>query len=160
MAALSTKYVSEYVSSLDLSTHARTVALFGGSNGIGEGVARKLASLGCRIIILGRDEINVDNMKREAKAMKPRGEMAEISFIKVDLLTESGMKDAVKKLKEEVGLHALDCTMLFQNGRPTGKVELTSDGILRMLIHDPYLRHEKGYAVQSLSRFVIFSLTR
>ena len=80
------KYATDYVSNLDLSGPRRTVAVFGGTNGLGEAIVLRLGSLGCRVIIFGRDDVNAGKIKEEIKKLKPRGDVADVSFIKCDLM--------------------------------------------------------------------------
>ena len=82
---LNAAHATAYISQLDLSAPSRIVAVFGGANGIGEGAVRRLGSLGCRVVILGRDQVNAGKIRDDVKDMKPRGDVAEISFIKCDL---------------------------------------------------------------------------
>ncbi|ORX36097.1 hypothetical protein BD324DRAFT_630149 [Kockovaella imperatae] len=133
--------ITKYVDSLDLS--ASIGAVVGGTNGIGAGVARKLASLGCRVIVLGRDESSAERLGREIKVLKPRGDVGHIEFIQCDLRTVEGMNCAVRDLRAVIGKTRLDCLFLSQQGMPTGKIELTSDGI------------DSIFAVQTLSRFFL-----
>lgn len=72
--------------SVSLAGQNKTAVVVGGTLGIGAGVARLLAKIGCsRIIIFGRNETRGAEMLEVLKKLAPRGSKIDATFVKGDL---------------------------------------------------------------------------
>ncbi|KAJ6516656.1 hypothetical protein C8R47DRAFT_1087945 [Mycena vitilis] len=128
----------------------KTAVVVGGTLGIGAGVARLLAKIGCaRIIILGRNETRGKALLDVLKKLAPKESDIRVEFVKGDLSDSMGMNDASKKLHEAAGDAGIDYLVLTQNGTPAGhNMKDNADG------------HDTAFAVQAVSRFALtFLLT-
>jgi NAD(P)-dependent dehydrogenase (short-subunit alcohol dehydrogenase family) len=64
----------------------KTAVVVGGTLGIGAGVARLLAKIGCsRVFILGRDETRGQGLLEVLKKLAPNDGQIVVEFIKGDL---------------------------------------------------------------------------
>jgi len=129
------------MSTEDLS--GKTAVCVGGSQGIGAGIAVEFARRNASVIIVGRQE---DLMKKVVEELRKasRSDNGKIfDYIKADVSTVAGMKDAVKQIGSKVGTRGIDYLVQTQGGPPNGLLKLTSEGM------------DFHFAVQTLSRFAI-----
>jgi NAD(P)-dependent dehydrogenase (short-subunit alcohol dehydrogenase family) len=90
----------------------------GGSRGIGESVARKLAKLGCNVVISARSE---DALKKIAEDIKSNG--GEASYVVCDAGKEDSIKSAIEFTEKTYG--RLD--LVFSNAGWEGPIGQTFD---------------------------------
>ncbi|KAJ7714794.1 hypothetical protein B0H16DRAFT_513855 [Mycena metata] len=122
----------------------KTAVVVGGTLGIGAAVARLLAKLGCkRIIILGRDENRGTAMLETMKKLAPADSRLEVAFVWGDLSDTKGMRAAALALREAAGPAGIDYLIMTQNGVPKGFLVPNADG------------HDTGFAIQALSRVAL-----
>lgn len=117
----------------------RIALVTGGTDGIGKDIARGLASLGARVIVVGRD---LAKGGRAAREIADSSGNPAIEFVPADL---SRMHEA-RRLAEVIGsrypaLHYL----VHCAGMVAGRREMTAEGI------------ESNFAVNYLSRFALTS---
>ncbi|KAF8177298.1 hypothetical protein K438DRAFT_2022271 [Mycena galopus ATCC 62051] len=121
----------------------KTAVVVGGTRGIGGGVARLLARIGCsRIIILGRSESQGKETVEILKNLAPKGSNVVAEFVKGDLSDKKGMNAAVTAIQEVAGDAGIDYLILCQNGTPPGlDIKENAEG------------HDVAFAIQGISRF-------
>ncbi|KAF7364388.1 NAD(P)-binding protein [Mycena sanguinolenta] len=131
--------------SVSLVGQNKTAVVVGGTLGIGAGVARLLAKLGCsRIIIVGRNETRGKAGLETMKKLAPKGSNIVVEFVKADLSDSKGMKNAATAIQEAAGDGGIDYLVMTQNGTPAGhNVKYNADG------------HDIAFAVQAISRFAL-----
>ncbi|WVW79177.1 hypothetical protein I302_101143 [Kwoniella bestiolae CBS 10118] len=105
----------------------KTAVVIGATTGIGAAVARKLASAGCkRVIILGRNrgraEVVIGRMKELSEGR------IDASFVNGDISHVRGIKDAFGSVRSALGEDQVDYLVMCQNGPPTGTINLNEDG--------------------------------
>ncbi|KAJ7168964.1 hypothetical protein C8R46DRAFT_1350424 [Mycena filopes] len=122
----------------------RTAVVVGGTLGIGAAVARLLAKLGCkRIIISGRDEKRGKAMLETMKTLAPADSRLEVAFVRGDLGDNRGMRAAASAIVEAAGPAGIDYLIMTQNGVPKGYLVPNADG------------HDTSFAIQALSRVTL-----
>ncbi|KAJ7476357.1 hypothetical protein B0H11DRAFT_2281706 [Mycena galericulata] len=124
----------------------KTAVVVGGTLGMGAAIARLLAKIGCRrIIILGRSATRGAEMLELLKNLaSSKDNEIQVEFVQGDLTEVKGMRESAAALQEAAGPATIDYLVMCQSGRPTGRLDkLTADGLCPIL------------AVQSISRFVI-----
>ncbi|KAJ7806547.1 hypothetical protein B0H14DRAFT_2821843 [Mycena olivaceomarginata] len=123
----------------------KTAVVVGGTLGIGGGVARLLAKLGCsRIIILGRNETRGKAMLEVMKNLAPKDSKIVVEFVKGDLSDKKGMRDAATSLQEAAGDAGINFLVMTQNGTPAGlNTKYNTEG------------HDIAFAIQGVSRFAL-----
>ncbi|KAJ6564072.1 hypothetical protein B0H19DRAFT_991160 [Mycena capillaripes] len=128
----------------------KTAVVVGGTLGIGAGVARLLAKIGCsRVIILGRNETRGKAVLEVLKKLAPKENKIVVEFVKGDLSDSKGMRAAATALQQVVSDGGIDYLVMSQNGTPAGhNMKDNADG------------HDTAFAVQGISRFALaFLLT-
>ncbi|XP_071803023.1 3-oxoacyl-[acyl-carrier-protein] reductase FabG-like [Asterias amurensis] len=79
--------------------NGKVAVVTGASSGIGAGIARHLATLGCSVVLVGRND---DNLRLVQTACEDRGLDADkILIVKADLTLERDVKELVKKTIEK-----------------------------------------------------------
>ncbi|KAF7341150.1 NAD(P)-binding protein [Mycena venus] len=134
---------------VSLAGQNKTAAVVGGTRGIGGGVARLLAKIGCsRIIILGRNEKQGKETVEVLKRLAPKGSNIAAEFIQGDLSDNKGI-NAVATSLQEIGDTGIDYLILCQNGSPAGlNIKDNDDG------------HDTAFAIQCISRVALaYTLT-
>ncbi|KAJ7628849.1 hypothetical protein FB45DRAFT_1080216 [Roridomyces roridus] len=127
-----------------LTGQNKIAVIVGGTSGIGAAVARLLAKLGCRrVVISGRSEARAERVLKLLKDLAPEDSEIEVVFVKSDVLESKGMRAAAEGIREAVGDAGIDYLVMTQNGPPTGLIEETADGC------------ERGFAIQAVSRFAL-----
>ncbi|KAJ7155110.1 hypothetical protein C8R46DRAFT_1196650 [Mycena filopes] len=127
---------------VSLTGQNKTAVVVGGTLGIGAGVARLLAKLGCsRVVIVGRDEIRGTAMLATLKHLAPSGSKIAVDFIKADVSDKKGIRAAAEAIQHTVGDAGIDYLVMTQNGVPKGAMVPNADGI------------DTPFAIQCLSRF-------
>ncbi|KAF7352231.1 NAD(P)-binding protein [Mycena venus] len=123
----------------------KTAIVVGGTLGIGAGVARLLARLGCsRIIIVGRNETRGKAVLEVLKELAPKESRIVVEFIKGDLSDSKGMREVASSLQKAAGDAGIDYLIMSQNGTPAGlNTKYNADG------------HDTAFAVQAISRFAL-----
>ncbi|KAJ7935842.1 hypothetical protein B0H13DRAFT_2304336 [Mycena leptocephala] len=121
----------------------KTAVVVGGTLGIGAGVARLLAKIGCsRVFILGRDETRGQGLLEVLKKLAPNDGQIVVEFIKGDLSDSKGIRAAAKSLQRAAGDAGIDYLIMSQNGKPAAhNIRENADG------------HDTAFAVQCISRF-------
>ncbi|KAJ7232159.1 hypothetical protein B0H12DRAFT_1328137 [Mycena haematopus] len=110
----------------------KIAVIVGGTRGIGGGVARLLAKIGCsRIVILGRSEKQGQETVEVLKQLAPEGSGFVAEFVRGDLSDNKGIR-AVATSLQQVGAH-------------TG-----IDYLVRISI-----KHDTAFAIQCISRVAI-----
>ncbi|KAJ7507040.1 hypothetical protein B0H11DRAFT_1849552 [Mycena galericulata] len=123
----------------------KTAVVVGGTLGMGAAVARLLAKIGCRrIIIFGRNATRGAEMLENLKKLAPKGSEIQVEFVKGDLADTKGMRASALALQEAAGPASIDYLVMCQSGVPNGHLDqLNADGLCPVL------------AVQAISRFTI-----
>ncbi|KAJ6496409.1 hypothetical protein C8R45DRAFT_1211973 [Mycena sanguinolenta] len=123
----------------------KTAVVVGGTLGIGAGVARLLAKLGCtRVIIVGRNETRGKAGLETMRKLAPKNCNIVVEFVKADLSDSTGMKNAAIAIQKAAGDNGIDYLVMTQNGTPAGRnVKWNADG------------HDIAFAVQAISRFAL-----
>ncbi|KAJ6534154.1 hypothetical protein B0H19DRAFT_1323623 [Mycena capillaripes] len=123
----------------------KTAVVVGGTLGIGAGIARLLAKIGCsRVIILGRNETRGKAALEVLKTLAPKESKIVLEFVKGDLSDSKGMRTAATALQQVVGDGGIDYLVMSQNGTPAGhNIKDNADG------------HDTAFAVQGISRFAL-----
>ncbi|KAJ6536428.1 hypothetical protein DFH09DRAFT_1178992 [Mycena vulgaris] len=135
---------TQAIEHISLAGQNKTAVVVGGTLGIGAGVARLLAKIGCsRIIILGRNEARGAGVLADLKKLAPEGQTIEVEFVKGDLIDSKGMRAAAEALQRVAGHAAIDYLVMCQNGVPSGRIDLNEDG------------HDEPFAIQAISRFAL-----
>ncbi|KAL8291998.1 hypothetical protein RQP46_001464 [Phenoliferia psychrophenolica] len=127
---------------LELGGQVAVVA--GGTSGIGEAIAKRLAKAGASVIIVGRDE---ERGYRVVKSMRRESGVEEgktFGFLRADLTLMSEVKAVVEDIASITPV--VDYLFLTQGAPPNGSFELTSEG------------HEQHFARGVLSRFTLAHL--
>lgn len=115
----------------------RTALVTGGSDGIGKEIARALAQLGARLIIVGRDPDKGTRAEREIRASANN---SNVEFIQADL---SLVREA-RRLGDDVANRCSDLHYLVHSaGVVRGRRVLTREGF------------ESNFATNYLSRFAL-----
>jgi NAD(P)-dependent dehydrogenase (short-subunit alcohol dehydrogenase family) len=69
-----------------LKTDHKTAVIVGGTTGIGAGIARRLAKLGCkRIIIVGRDAVKGESTVEVLKSIQDKADGFQATFVRGDV---------------------------------------------------------------------------
>lgn len=121
----------------------KTAVCVGGSQGIGAGAAIEFARCDASVIIVGRQEDLMKQVVEELRKANGSDNGKIFDYIKADVSTVAGMKDAVKQIASKTGTRGVDYLVQTQGGPANGTLNITSDGF------DAY------FAVQSLSRFAL-----
>ncbi|KAJ6516662.1 hypothetical protein C8R47DRAFT_1268125 [Mycena vitilis] len=123
----------------------KTAVVVGGTLGIGAGVARLLAKIGCaRIIIMGRNETRGTALLEVLRNLAPKESKLAVEFVKGDLSDSKGMHAAARALQETAGDAGIDYLVMTQAGTPSGyDLKENDDG------------HGIAFAVQAVSRFAL-----
>ncbi|KAJ7455872.1 hypothetical protein FB451DRAFT_1515683 [Mycena latifolia] len=136
--------VAEALNRATLAAELRTAVIVGGTLGIGAAVARRLAKLGCRrIIILGRNQPRAEGVLEDLRKLVPKGTTIEVTFVKGDLVDSKSMRAAADSLERAAGDARIDYLVMTQNGVPTGTINENSDGC------------DTAFAIQAVSRFAL-----
>eukprot|EP01028_Stygiella_incarcerata_P011786 TRINITY_DN685_c0_g5_i1.p1 TRINITY_DN685_c0_g5~~TRINITY_DN685_c0_g5_i1.p1 ORF type:complete len:299 (-),score=79.69 TRINITY_DN685_c0_g5_i1:109-900(-) len=77
----------------------KVVVVTGAGSGIGEGIARKYASLGCKVAI---SDLFLESAERVAKEITSEG--GEAFAIQMDVSDEESVANGMKRIKEELGI--------------------------------------------------------
>lgn len=118
----------------------RRVLITGGTAGIGQAAALKLAELGASVIISGRDE---DRGQRTLQEMRRAAPEQEFAFLQADQLTMAGTRRLASLVSDQVdGLDVL----INNAGGFFLSHQLTSDG------------YERTFALNHLSPFLLTHL--
>ncbi|ORY32136.1 hypothetical protein BCR39DRAFT_524310 [Naematelia encephala] len=121
-----------------------TIAIVGGTTGIGAAIARCFAKLGAeRILIVGRNEERAAERIAEMDKLAPAGLKTNYEFVKGDISDLKGMKAAAASLEKIAGTSGITHFIMCQNGIPATEIQTNADG------------DENGFAVQALSRFTL-----
>ncbi|KAJ7333242.1 hypothetical protein DFH08DRAFT_880930 [Mycena albidolilacea] len=135
---------------IPLAGQNKMAVVVGGTRGIGGGVARLLAKIGCsRIIILGRNEKQGREAVEVLKKLAPNSRNIATEFIKGDLSDNKGINAVAVSLLEIAGDTGIDYLILCQNGSPTAlTMKDNADG------------HDTAFTIQCISRFALaYTLT-
>lgn len=126
-------------------SESKTAVIIGSTTGIGAGIARLLAKLGCqRVLIFGRNGARAAVMLEDLRKLaNEHGHQIVVEYVKGDLSTVAGMRTSVLAIEESVGLVGIDYLIMCQNGVPTGTLVENSDGL------------EQAFVVQTVSRFAV-----
>jgi len=111
----------------DLS--GKTAVCVGASQGIGAGVAVEFARRNASVIIVARQESLMKQVVKELRTASKSDEGKILDYIKADLSTIAGMKDAVKQITSKTGTRGVDYLIQTQGALPNGKLDITSDGL-------------------------------
>ncbi|KAH8924264.1 NAD(P)-binding protein [Atractiella rhizophila] len=126
---------------LDLSS--KQSAVVGGTQGIGEAIAIRLASLGSDVIIIGRNKELGNQVIRQMREVARDESVQTFEFFPADLSEISEMKRLAAVLSERCGNRGIHFLFQTQGGPPNGQWKETVDGL------------EHRFAVQILSRFAL-----
>jgi len=129
------------MSSQDLS--GKTAVCVGGSQGIGAGAAIEFARRNASVIVVGRQEDLMKKVVEELHKASKSDEGKVFDYIKADISTVSGMKEAVRQITSKTGTRGVDYLIQTQGGPPNGTLNITSEGL------------DSFFAVQVFSRFAI-----
>ena len=113
----------------------KNAIIFGGTSGIGEAIALKLASRGCDVTIVGRDEQSGKNVVNILERVNPRGKHA---FVKSDLVL---LKNCKKVCDDYIASHdRLNYVVYCQTKSTMRSRTPTSEGIDEKLCLNFYSR--------------------
>ncbi|KAJ6557867.1 hypothetical protein B0H19DRAFT_1070472 [Mycena capillaripes] len=123
----------------------KTAVVVGGTRGIGGGVARLLAKIGCsRVIILGRSESQGKETVEVLKKLAPKGSNIAAEFIQCNLSDNKGIRATAASLQEAAGDAGINYLVMSQNGAPSGlNMKYNAEG------------HDTAFAIQCISRFAL-----
>ncbi|KAJ6536412.1 hypothetical protein DFH09DRAFT_931334 [Mycena vulgaris] len=125
---------AQVIQHVSLAGQNKTAVVVGGTLGIGAGVARLLAKIGCsRIIILGRNEARAVGVLTDLKKLAPKGQTIEVEFVKGDLI--KGMRAVAEALQRVAGHAAIDYLLI------------TCSSVS--------VSHDESFAIQAISRFAL-----
>ncbi|KAJ7716971.1 hypothetical protein DFH07DRAFT_973756 [Mycena maculata] len=128
-----------------LTGQRKTAVIVGGTLGIGAGVARLLAKIGCsRVIIFGRNEIRGAEVLELLKRLAPSSKI-DAAFVQGDLSDSKNMRAAATALQDIAGEDGIDYLVMCQNGVHTGTINNNADECAKSL----------SFAVQAISRFAL-----
>ncbi|KAJ7616152.1 hypothetical protein DFH06DRAFT_1145658 [Mycena polygramma] len=124
---------------------SKTAVVVGGTTGIGGGVARLLAKMGCaRVFVMGRDAEQGRAALEVIRGLAPKGGKIELEFVRGDLSDLQGMRAAARAIQRTVGDPGIDYLVMCQNGTPTAhNMKDNADG------------HDTAFAIQALSRVAL-----
>jgi len=123
---------------LNLNTKLSVVA--GGSQGIGQGIALRLAKAGSSVLVIGRSEERLKGVVEQCRRASDAagGENKTFDYISADLSTVSGIKSAIASLKDRCSpSQSIDYLFQTQGGPPNGSWSTNPEG------------HETRFVVQS-----------
>ena len=119
--------------------NGKTVAVTGGSSGIGLMVARRLIAQGARVVILGRSQ------EKGRAALQELGDQA--AFLTCDVADAASVNDAFSQVEARFGGldHAVNAAGVTAPYAPIAELQTQDwDGVMRINIHGPLycLQHE------------------
>ncbi|KAF8196308.1 hypothetical protein K438DRAFT_1760468 [Mycena galopus ATCC 62051] len=124
------------IQNVSLVGRNKTAVVVGGTSGNGEGIARRLAQIGCsRIIICAHDEAKGKEVLNALKKLAPKDTSPVVQFILGDL--------SCGRISAPGFPAQLHVQIMSQNGAPTGSIKENPDG------------HDTTFATQCISRFAL-----
>ena len=120
----------------------RTVVITGASSGLGRAAALRLAALGARLILVGRDATRLERVRQECLAYSSEGEAA-VSVVVADLTRFADARALVEQVAELSG--GMVDVLVHNAGALVHEYAETDDGF------------EQTYAAQVLSQHIITS---
>eukprot|EP01112_Ceratiomyxa_fruticulosa_P019620 TRINITY_DN6464_c0_g1_i2.p1 TRINITY_DN6464_c0_g1~~TRINITY_DN6464_c0_g1_i2.p1 ORF type:complete len:294 (+),score=47.36 TRINITY_DN6464_c0_g1_i2:296-1177(+) len=124
--------------------NGKNVLVIGGTQGIGAGVAIRMAKNGARsVTIVGRNQALADGVINEMKQASPHPD-TQFRFIAGDLSLVEQIKEVARSISQVQP--NIDILIQTQGGAPTGVPVITTEG------------HERHFIVQVVSRFAFIQL--